>query len=209
MDAGRGLGLRSAPYPARMRRARALSVALTASLLLAACGDDGGSDEGGGSGADASDDIAAAGPADEGIDGVESFRVTSQEHVAGDVDYPVLPPPGGPHDQVWANCGFYDEEIRQEHIVHDLEHGVVWLAYAPDLPSADVAVIEALAGRAKVVAAPYPDLASGEAVVATAWARQLRLDAVDDPRLEQFVVQYEDGSQSPEAGAPCSGTDVP
>jgi hypothetical protein len=133
----------------------------------------------------------------------------AQQHVAGTVDYPVLPPPGGPHDQVWANCGFYDEPIRQEHLVHDLEHGAVWLAYDPDLPSADLAVLEALAASAKVVAAPYPDLADGEAVVATAWARQLRLPTVDDERLEQFVVQYEDGSQAPEAGVTCTGTDVP
>jgi hypothetical protein len=192
-----------------MLRARSLSLALVAGLLLAACGDDAEAGEDAGAPVDASADIAPAGPADEGIEGVEAFRVASQQHVAGTVDYPVLPPPGGPHDQVWANCGFYDEPIRQEHLVHDLEHGAVWLAYDPDLPSADLAVLEALAASAKVVAAPYPDLAEGEAVVATAWARQLRLPTVDDERLEQFVVQYEDGSQAPEAGVTCTGTDVP
>lgn len=197
-----------------MPRRALLALTLVVALVLGACGDDGG-DGGGddagasGSGVDASDDLASAGPADEGIDGVEAFRVASRDHVAGDVDYPVLPPPGGPHDQVWASCGFYTEPIRQEHLVHDLEHGAVWLAYAPDLSDADVAVIEELAGAAKVIAAPYPDLADGEAVVATAWARQLRLDSVDDPRLRDFVVQYEDGSQAPEAGVTCTGTDIP
>lgn len=186
------------------------AVVLCVGLLLAACSDDGdGGQTPPGGRVDASGDIASAGPADEGIDDVEAFRITSRDHVGGDVDYPVLPPPGGPHDQVWASCGFYTEPIRQEHLVHSLEHGAVWLAYAPDLPAADVAVIEALAGAAKVIAAPYPDLAAGEAVVATAWARQLRLDSVDDPRLEQFVVQYEDGSQAPEAGVTCTGTDIP
>lgn len=179
-------------------------------LLVAACSDD---DSGGGAAdggiVDASDDIASAGDADEGIDGVEAFRITSRDHVRGDVDYPVLPPPGGPHDQVWASCGFHTEPIRQEHLVHTIEHGAVWLAYAADLSASDVAVIEALAEGAKVIAAPYPALVDGEAVVATAWARQLRVDSVDDPRLEQFVVQYEDGSQAPEAGVICDGTDVP
>ncbi|MGK2948313.1 MAG: DUF3105 domain-containing protein [Acidimicrobiales bacterium] len=195
-----------------MPRRPLLALTLVAALALGACGDGGGGSDDGGSasaGVDASDDIAAAGPAEEGIDGVESFRIASRDHVGGDVAYPVLPPPGGPHDPVWANCGFYAEPIRQEHLVHGLEHGAVWLAYAPDLPAADVSVIEELAGRAKVVAAPYPDLADGEAVVATAWARQLRLDSVDDPRLSDFVVQYEDGSQAPEAGVTCTGTDIP
>jgi hypothetical protein len=196
-----------------MLRARALSAALLAAVAVSACGDDGGDGDGGGGGGggrvDASGDIAAAGPADEGIEGVEAFRVTSQLHVEDDVDYPVLPPPGGPHDQEWANCGFHDAPIRQEHLVHDLEHGAVWLAYDPDLGADDLATLEALAGSAKVVAAPYPDLADGEAVVATAWARQLRLDAVDDDRLEQFVLQYQDGDQAPEAGVTCTGTSIP
>jgi hypothetical protein len=192
-----------------MLRACSLSLALVAGLLVAACGDDAGAGEDAGEPVDAGAEIAPAGPADEGIEGVEAFRIASQQHVGGRVDYPVLPPPGGPHDPVWARCGFHDEPIRQEHLVHDLEHGAVWLAYDPDLPADDLAVIEALAGSAKVVAAPYPDLAEGEAVVATAWARQLRLPTVDDERLEQFVVQYEDGSQAPEAGVTCTGTDVP
>ena len=95
-------------------------------------------------------------------------------------------------------------------MVHDLEHGAVWLAYDPDLPEADVAVIRALASaNAKVIATPYPDLAAGEAVVATAWARQLRLDAVDDPRLAEFVDQYQDGPQAPESGSSCVGLGAP
>jgi hypothetical protein len=43
-------------------------------------------------------------------------------------------------------------------------------------------------------------------VVASAWARQLVLDTVVDPRLERFVVQYQDGSQAPEAGVTCTGS---
>jgi hypothetical protein len=123
------------------------------------------------------------------------------------VDYSLRPPAGGIHNPVWWNCGFYDEPIPDEHAVHDLEHGVVWLAYSPDLDAADIEVIHELARNDdRVLAAPYPDLAADEAVVATAWARQLRLDAVDDSRLAEFVAQYQDGSQAPEAGASCSGT---
>ena len=58
----------------------------------------------------------------------------------------------------------------------------------------------------KIVATPYPDLVAEAPVVATAWARQLTLDSVDDPRLEAFAVQYTDGSQAPEAGVTCAGS---
>ena len=49
----------------------------------------------------------------------------------------------------------------------------------------------------KVLAAPYEGLDAGRAVVATAWARQLTLDSVDDPRLAEFVAQYQNGDQAP------------
>lgn len=186
---------------------------LVAGLVLVGCGDDGGGGDQSADGSaaetpglDAGDDIALAGDAEEGIDGVLAYRVTSADHTDRRVEYPVSPPPGGPHRPVWVNCGFHEEPFDDENLVHDLEHGAVWLAYSPDLDDADVEVIRELAADHKVVAAPYPNLSDGEAVVATAWARQLRLDAVDDPRLEQFVVQYEDGSQAPEAGVTCTGS---
>jgi hypothetical protein len=181
---------------------------LIVGLALAACG--------GGDGEGDADAIAGGfnevvGDADEGIEGVQSVRVyyESPVHTEDAVDYDLRPPAGGMHHPVWANCGFYDEPIPDEHIVHDLEHAAVWLAYAPDLPPADIEVIrDVTRANAKVIATPYPDLPTGAAVVATAWARQLVLDSVDDPRLERFVVQYQDGSQAPESGATCTGTPV-
>jgi hypothetical protein len=176
-----------------------LTAALATALVLGACGDDDGGDAGGGGG---SDDALAV-DANEGIDGVQAIRVEGNEHSQGEVDYELRPPAGGTHNPTWVNCGFYDEPFDDEHLVHDLEHGAVWLAYAPDLPVADVDVIHELARDHKVVATPYEDLDAGVAVVASAWARQLTLDSVDDPRLQDFVVQYEDGSQAPEAGVTC------
>lgn len=193
---------------------RPLRCALVALLVLAACGgSDDGDDADAGGGLESSErtggENTVLGDADEGIDGVQSVRVYYSDpvHSADDVDYELQPPAGGMHDPVWWNCGFYDEPIPDEHVVHDLEHAAVWLAYAPDLADADVDVIHDLArANEKVIAAPYPGLADGEAVVATAWARQLRLESVDDPRLAEFIDQYVDGDQAPEAGATCSGT---
>jgi hypothetical protein len=185
-------------------------VLLLTLALAAACGGDDGGDGGGDGGGDLEGgQSVVAGDAEEGIEGVMAIRVyySVPVHTESIVDYSLRPPAGGIHNPVWWNCGFYDEPIPDEHAVHDLEHGVVWLAYSPDLDPAEIEVIHDLARNDdRVLAAPYPDLAADEAVVATAWARQLRLDAVDDPRLAEFVAQYQDGSQAPEAGASCSGT---
>jgi len=149
------------------------------------------------------------GQADEGIEGVQAVRVYYDRpvHTESPVDYDLRPPAGGIHNPAWWNCGFYDEPIPDEHAVHDLEHGAVWLAYAPDLHADDIEVLHDLArADSKLLVSPYPDLGDGEAVVATAWARQLRLDDVDLERLTAFIEQYRDDSQAPEAGADCSGT---
>jgi hypothetical protein len=182
-----------------------MAVVAAALLLIsgvAACSDAGG-DESGLAGGESE----VLGDADEGIDGVQSIRVYYSDpvHAESVIDYDLRPPAGGIHNSVWWNCGLYDEAIPDEHVVHDLEHGAVWLAYDPELDDADVEVIHDLARDNKVVAAPYPDLEAGTAVVATAWARQLRLDSVDDARLAAFVDQYQDGSQSPESGGSCEG----
>jgi hypothetical protein len=177
---------------------------LVAALLAATSCSGGGEAAGSGAGGDSE----VLGEVDEGIDGVQAVRVyySSPVHTEGEVDYELRPPPGGMHAPVpWA-CGFYDVPVVDEQVVHTLEHGAVWLSYAPDLPPADVeAIHELVRQNDKVVAAPYEGLERGEAVVATAWARQLRLESADDPRLQRFVVQYQDGSQAPEAGVSCAG----
>ncbi len=169
-------------------------------VVLAACG--------GGSGLEGGQS-ELLGEADEGIDGVQAIRVADNDHDEDPIDYQLRPPAGGAHNPVWANCGFYDIPVPDEHVVHDLEHGAVWLAYSPDLDADELEVIWHLTRVGeKVVASPYRSLRPGEAVVATAWARQLRLDEVGDERLADFVLQYVDGSQAPEAGGSCEGSPV-
>lgn len=174
---------------------RALAAACLVLVSLGACSSGSGDDPG-----------PAVAEADEGIDGVLAIRIASAEHVRGEVDYDRHPPAGGDHVQVPARCGFYDEEVPTELVVHSMEHGAVWLAYAPDLEPDAVSTIRALArDNPEVIATPYPDLEPGVAVVASAWARQLVLEAVDDARLAAFVERYQDGDQSPEAAVPCAG----
>lgn len=176
----------------RTLRALAAAVALVA---FGACGDDGG--EVGGDGPEVR-------PADEGIEDVVAIRIESADHMDGTIDYDRRPPAGGPHNPRWLPCGFYGETQDVEMVVHSLEHGAVWLAYDPGLDDDDLVRLGILTREHdKVVATPYADLPDGAPVVATAWARQLVLDDLDDPRLEAFVEQYQDGSAAPEAGVTC------
>lgn len=144
---------------------------------------------------------AASGPPS----GVENVDVgEGGQHSEGQIDYAQTPPAGGEHNPVWQNCGFYSEPIRSENAIHSLEHGAVWITYQPDLPQEQVDQIRQLANdNAYVLASPYPDLPSP--VVASAWGKQLQLDSAGDPRLKQFVSAFEQGPQTPEPGAVCTG----
>ncbi len=138
-------------------------------------------------------------------DGVEDVDVGSGgQHTEGNVDYEQTPPAGGEHSPVWQNCGFYGEPIPEENAVHSLEHGAVWITYSPDLPQGQVEQIKELAGdNSYVLASPYPDLPAP--VVGSAWGKQITLESADDPRLERFASDFQQGPQTPEPGAVCTG----
>jgi|SRR6185503_11507875 hypothetical protein len=138
------------------------------------------------------------------IDGLSTFSNLSRDHVDGPVNYPQVPPVGGPHNPVWMNCGIYDKPIPNENAVHSLEHGAVWLTYQPDLPAAAVEQLRSLVrGHSHALLSPYPGLPAP--VFASAWGVQIRADSASDPRLARFVATYEQGPQTPEPGAACSG----
>ncbi|GIK37140.1 MAG: hypothetical protein BroJett011_09730 [Chloroflexota bacterium] len=147
---------------------------------------------------------------DEDIEGVVFFPNPSKEHQPGKIDYPQVVPPGGKHSDTWQNCGTYDEPLQLEPVVHSLEHGAVWIAYQPDLPTDQIELLSKLVrqerqtrGEPLILLAPQSGLEAP--IVATAWQAQLQLDDAADERLPQFLSRYQNGSFTPEPGAPCTG----
>ena len=134
------------------------------------------------------------------IPGVETFEVASADHTTESVDYPQDPPAGGPHDPSWQKCAVYDAPVRAENAVHSQEHGAVWITYQPDLAEGDrEALAELAVDEPYLLISPYPELE--DPVVASAWGAQLRLEDVDDPRLQEFIDTY--AGNGPERGATC------
>jgi hypothetical protein len=138
-------------------------------------------------------------------DGVQTYDVgPAGKHTEANVNYKQNPPVGGPHNPVWQNCGYYDQPVHDENAVHSLEHGAVWITYSPNLPQDQVEHLRDIAeNETYVLVSPRDDLLSP--VVASAWGKQLRLDDAEDPDLERFIGAYEQGPQTPEKGAVCTG----
>ena len=145
------------------------------------------------------------------ISGLQSFDYEAgQEHVTTPVTYDQSPPVGGPHDPSWADCTgtVYDVDIRHENAVHSLEHGAVWITYNPDeLSDDDVAKLaELVDGESGRMLSPYAGLDS--AVSLQSWNHQLKVDSVDDERIEQFAdFLTRNGDFYPEVGASCENPD--
>ena len=129
----------------------------------------------------------------------------TQNHVKGTVDYPMNPPVGGDHNQAWMTCDgtVYTKAIANENAVHSLEHGAVWVTYNDKATDADIKTLSD-----KVSKTPYtlmsPDEDQSGPITLSAWGRQLTVDKASDPRVEQFLTKYVQGSQTPEPGAACT-----
>lgn len=124
-------------------------------------------------------------------------------HVEGPVQYDVIPPVGGPHAQVWQNCGYYDEPINNWNGVHSMEHGAVWVTYDPTLPQDQIDTLESKADQTYVLVSPYPGLKAP--VVASVWGRQIELDGANDDRLDTFIREYRRNPETaPEQNGVCT-----
>ncbi len=130
----------------------------------------------------------------------------SHVHPGQRVAYDKAPPYGGRHDPVWADCSgiVYEKAVRNENMVHALEHGAVWIAYNPDKIKGGA--LDSLAARVDgqpyLMLSPYPGL--DKPISLQSWGHQLKVTGADDERIDQFIAALRDNAYTtPEHGAPC------
>ena len=143
------------------------------------------------------------------LTGLQTFTENNHKHVTGSVTYDRTPPVGGAHSVVWQNCGIYEQPVQNEHAVHSIEHGAVWITYQPDLSVAAITQLQAfvrahaVGSQGYLLLSPYPSMRSP--VVASTWGAQIALSGANDPRLAAFVARYAGGGQGGERGGECTG----
>ena len=141
------------------------------------------------------------------IVGFAILSATGGNHTLRSVTYAQVPPNSGNHSPVWQNCGFYSEPVGDEHAVHSLEHGVVWITYRPDLPADQIDLLrDFTAGQEHLIVSPYPDLPA--LIIASAWGHQQRFDTLDMAALEILVQDLRNSPDAPEPGGSCEGPNI-
>ncbi len=133
----------------------------------------------------------------------DEVPMTSATHIADEslMDIqPGLPPAGGPHFNQPMREGIYDDIVPDGHVVHSLEHGMIWFSYNPDLISeADREAMMAVAREYSndVVVSPRPDNRS--ALFILSWGRRIEIEgSVDQDLLREFI--QTNRNRSPEPG---------
>jgi hypothetical protein len=146
------------------------------------------------------------------IEGIVNYRETNPDmltnsHIAGPQQYEVTPPVGGNHNAIWQDCQgtVYPEPVHNEHAVHSLEHGAVWIAYNPEQLSPDqVSQLATLVeGNEKMLMSPFPGLDSP--ISLQAWGYQLKLTDPGDPRINEFVRALRINASQEGPNARCDG----
>jgi hypothetical protein len=114
-------------------------------------------------------------------------------HVAPGQSHPPYnsnPPVSGWHFAGTAPWGFHNSELPDELIIHNLEHGGVWITYKDDQDSAVVDPLVALAREfpRKLIITHRPKNDSPIAVAA--WGRLLKLERYDREAIVDFYNQF-------------------
>jgi hypothetical protein len=144
------------------------------------------------------------------IEGIVNYRaqknaaIDSRNHKDGPLTYVTNPPVGGDHNPTWQNCmgDVYDKPIANEHAVHSLEHGAIWVTYKQGLDADQVNKLKAkVQGKDYMLMSPITNLDKN--VSLQAWGYQLKVDNADDKRIDAFIKDLRLNATM-EPGAACS-----
>lgn len=127
------------------------------------------------------------------VEGVEEFAIVSQIHIADGTkaqDYNSNPPTSGQHYPAPAKNGVHEEELPDERLVHNLEHGHVWIAYRSDVSQEVKDGLKKIVEEDnwKVIMAPRNT--NDAPVILVAWGRYLKMQDVDFDKVKRFIETY-------------------
>lgn len=132
-----------------------------------------------------------------------------QQHInIGDPHPPYSsnPPTSGPHYNAVGfgpiECKVFDNEVKDEGVIHNLEHGAIWISYK-DKNDSQLAkdLKDNFGGESKIVISPRA--ANDSKIAVAGWGRLMKLDSFDKEKIEQFIKLYKNGPDVPEPLAGC------
>lgn len=151
------------------------------------------------------------GSSQEFVDGIgEPQAIVGNDHVptGQTVDYASFPPTSGNHwtSTETARCGFHEDGVRDERVVHNMEHSNIVVSYNLATEGEVDQLRQAMSdiGLANVwgITRSYENISVGQ-VALTTWGVIDTMDGIDRDRIDRFFDAYA-GTIGPES-VPCLG----
>ncbi len=131
----------------------------------------------------------------------QAFADQGREHIAigaSHLPYNSNPPTSGPHYFQPAPWGIYQHELPDEALVHNLEHGGIWVSYN-NIDQATKQAIEALARQHADKMIVTPRARNDAKIVLASWRRLLTLDRFAEDTFVAFIKANKNRSPEPDA----------
>jgi hypothetical protein len=121
-------------------------------------------------------------------------RPVTRDHVLGVISYAGYgnPPTYGPHHPQPLNPGIYDTQQDDADLVHNLEHGHIWISYNPSLLGTSLAALQDLVRSfgdpASAGILLTPRAGNDTAIALASWGRLLTLDSFQPDTIRRFIL---------------------
>lgn len=103
------------------------------------------------------------------------------------------PPVSGWHYADTAEWGIYDKELSDQLLIHNLEHGGIWISYKPSVaPPEIIDNLKAVASKFKTKIILTPREANNDMIALAAWGRLDKFNYFDEARILKFIKTYKD-----------------
>lgn len=136
--------------------------------------------------------IRASGPPEPSRPGTEQSD-NGREHVDSKEYGGDQPPTSGPHANPLSG-GVYDTEVRDDQVIHNMEHGGIYVSYQPSLPKAQIEKLSNLLYEpfsnqefkpTKIILAPRA--ANKFPIELSSWRRSEELQSYNQATIEEYV----------------------
>ena len=128
-----------------------------------------------------------------------AFSIMGRDHIAvgaTHAPYNSNPPTSGPHYAQPADWGVYDKELPDEQLVHNLEHGGIWISYK-GIDADTKSKLEAFAKKYSGSVIMTPRALDDTKIVLASWGRLEKFETFDEQMMTAFIKANTNKSPEP------------
>ena len=127
------------------------------------------------------------------VEGTVDYDIVGRNHVAEGTTvstYNSNPPSSGPHWPAPTKNGIYDTTLADEQLVHNLEHGYVWISYKSDVGDDVKNALKKMVEDDNWKTVLEPRDKNETPIALAAWGRVLKMDSADYDKIKAFIKIY-------------------